>query len=207
LPGYLATRKFESDETSRKPASRKRAVIRTWLEFSSPRTPFLASDRHFSEYPTTHPSEIVWPASTAVLISCSMKWLRISLVIQIILATYFQAVLWFPLGSWNDQPGKRLITLLGEGHALAVLSFALAMLLPVLLFALSLWKRWVSLMWVGLMGYGVWAALQIQSWWIPWIFGIRSFSKERTRYFHLRMDTLHPTRCTSFSTCFSSQLS
>jgi len=26
-------------------------------------------------------------------------------------------------------------------------------------------------MWVGLLGYGVWAVLQIQSWWIPWIFG------------------------------------
>jgi hypothetical protein len=114
---------------------------------------------------------IVWPASTVVLVSCSMKWLRASLVTQIILAAYFQVVLWLPLGSWNDQPGKRLITLLSEGQALAVLGFALAMLLPVLLFALSLWKRWVWLMWVGLMSYGVWAALQIQSWWIPWIFG------------------------------------
>jgi hypothetical protein len=47
-----------------------------------------------------------------VLVSCPMKWLTVSLVIQIILAAYFQVVLWFPLGSWNDQPGKRLITLL-----------------------------------------------------------------------------------------------
>jgi hypothetical protein len=100
-----------------------------------------------------------------------MKFLRISLVIQIILAAYFQVVLWFPLGSWNDQPGKRLLTLLEEGQALPILGFALAVLLPVLLFALSLWKRWVWMMWVGLIGYGAWAALQIQSWWIPWIFG------------------------------------
>ena len=100
-----------------------------------------------------------------------MKWIRASLVLQIILAAYFQAILWFPLGSWNDQPGKRLMTLLGEGQALAVLGFALAMLLPVLLFALSMWKRWMGLIWLGLIGYGVWAVLQIQSWWIPWIFG------------------------------------
>src|SRR5579864_3106557 len=100
-----------------------------------------------------------------------MKWLRVSLVIQIILAAYFQAILWFPLGSWNDQPGKRLITLVGEGQALAVFGFALAMLLPVLLFALAYWRRWAWLMWTGLIGNGVWAALQIQSWWIPWIFG------------------------------------
>jgi len=100
-----------------------------------------------------------------------MKWIRVSLVLQIMLAAYFQAILWFPLGSWNDQPGKRLITLLGEGQALAVLGFALAMLLPVLLFALGIWKRWMGLIWLGLIGYGAWAVLQIQSWWIPWIFG------------------------------------
>jgi hypothetical protein len=100
-----------------------------------------------------------------------MKWIRASLVLQIILAAYFQAILWFPLGSWNDQPGKRLMTLLGEGQALAVLGFALAMLLPVLLFALGMWQRWIGLIWLGLIGYGAWAVLQIQSWWVPWIFG------------------------------------
>ena len=100
-----------------------------------------------------------------------MAWLRASLVTQIILAAYFQLVLWFPLGSWNDQPGKRLITLVGEGQVLAVLGFAIAMLLPVLLFALGVWKRWIVLIWLGLIGYGTWAVLQIQSWWIPWIFG------------------------------------
>ena len=100
-----------------------------------------------------------------------MKWIKVSLVLQIMLAAYFQAILWFPLGSWNDQPGKRLITLLGEGHALAVLGVALAMLLPVLLFALGIWKRWMGLIWLGLIGYGAWAVLQIQSWWIPWMFG------------------------------------
>jgi hypothetical protein len=100
-----------------------------------------------------------------------MKWLRVSLVIQVILAAYFQLILWFPLGSWNDQPGKRLITLLSEGQALTVLGFALAMLLPVLLFGLAFWKRWFWLIWLGLVGYAVWAVLQIQSWWIPWVFG------------------------------------
>ena len=36
---------------------------------------------------------------------------------------------------------------------------------------LAIRKRWVWLMWVGLIGYGIWAVLEIQSWWIPWIFG------------------------------------
>ena len=105
------------------------------------------------------------------LVSCSMKWLKASLVIQIILAVYFQVVVWFPLGPWNDQPGKRLIALLREGQASAELGFVLAMLLPVLLFARAIWKHWFWLMWVGLVGYGIWAVLEIQSWWIPWIFG------------------------------------
>ncbi len=54
---------------------------------------------------------------------------------------------------------------------MAALGFALTMLLPLLLFALALWRNWVWLMWIELIGYGVWAVLQIQSWWIPWIFG------------------------------------
>jgi hypothetical protein len=105
-----------------------------------------------------------------------MKSLRASLAIQIILAAYFQVILWFPLDPWNGQPGKRLITLLKEGQAFSVLGFALAMPLPVLLFALAIWKRWVWLVWVwlvwvGLIGSGFWVSMQIQSWWIPWIFG------------------------------------
>ncbi len=103
--------------------------------------------------------------------SRSMKWIRASFVIQIILAAYFQLILWLPLGSWNDQPGTRLVTVFGEGHAFGALGFAFAMLLPAALFALAYWRRWAWLMWVGLIGNGVWAALQVQSWWIPWIFG------------------------------------
>src|SRR5271169_1311222 len=117
-----------------------------------------------------------------MLVSCSVRWLRASLVTQIILATYFQMVVWFPLGSWNDQPGKRLISLLSEGQAVAVLGFAVIMLLPLLLFALALWKNWVWLMWIGLIGYGVWAVLQIQSWWLPWIFGADQRALNNQKY-------------------------
>jgi len=101
-----------------------------------------------------------------------MKWLKVSLVIQIILSSVcsgdslVSARFLEPINL-----GKRLITLLREGQASAELGFVLAMLLPVLLFALAIWKRWVWLMWVGLIGYGIWAVLEIQSWWIPWIFG------------------------------------
>lgn len=112
-------------------------------------------------------------SASVMLHSVQMKWLRFSLILQMILAFYFQAILWFPLGSWNDQPGKRLIVVVRDGpaSAAAAVAFAIAMALPVLLFALAVWKRWRWLMWVGLVGYGAWAVLQIQSWWLPWLFG------------------------------------
>ncbi len=107
--------------------------------------------------------------------------MRASLALQIVLAAYFEVVLWFPLGSWNDQPGKRLVALLGTGQAAAVFGFTLAMLLPVLLFTLAYCRRWAWLSWLALIGYGTWAALQIQSWWIPWMFGAdeRALSNQR----------------------------
>lgn len=101
-----------------------------------------------------------------------MGYLRASLVVQCVLAAYFQAIVWFPLGAFNDQPGKRLIEVVRSGEApLAAFIFAFVMLLPVLLFGLAYWRRWAWLMWVGVAGYGAWAGLQIQSWWVPYIFG------------------------------------
>ena len=103
-----------------------------------------------------------------------MPWLRASLVLQIFLALYFEMVAWFPLGAWNDQPGKRLIQSAAEGHAIAAIVFSALFLLPVLIFAIAFWKRLFWLMWFGLIGYCVWAFLQVQSWWIPWLFGADS---------------------------------
>lgn len=101
-----------------------------------------------------------------------MSYLKASLVVQFVLALYFQAIVWFPLGAWNDQPGKRLIEAVQSGETpVAAFGFSFVMLLPILLFALAYWRRWSWLMWLGLIGYGVWTVLQIQSWWIPYIFG------------------------------------
>jgi hypothetical protein len=107
-----------------------------------------------------------------MLCDIPMWYLRASLVVQLVLALYFEAIIWFPLGAWNDQPGKRLIEVVRTGDApLAALGFGLSMLLPISIFALAYWRRWAWLLWLGLFGYGVWAFLQIQSWWIPYIFG------------------------------------
>jgi hypothetical protein len=99
------------------------------------------------------------------------RWLRVSLVLQFILAAYFQLILWFRLGAWNDQPGERLSQMAGEGQAALAFGFAILMVLPLLLFVLAFWKGWTWLMWLGAVGYGIWSLLQIQSWWIPWFFG------------------------------------
>jgi hypothetical protein len=100
-----------------------------------------------------------------------MRWLKATLSLQIVLAVYFESILWFRIGAWNDQPGKRLIELVQQGQTAPALGFAGLVLIPLLLFILAFWNRWLWLMWAGLVGYAAWAALQIQSWWIPWIFG------------------------------------
>ena len=101
-----------------------------------------------------------------------MSYLKAALVVQFILASYFQAILWFPLGTWNDQPGERLLAVVKSGEApFAAFAFAFLMFLPSLLFALAYWKRWFWLLWFALLGNLVWFSMQLQSWWIPYIFG------------------------------------
>ena len=102
-----------------------------------------------------------------------MKYLHISLAAQFLLAIYFQMVNWFSLGSWNDQPGfVPMLSSLISGRMQWEDAGILGMfLLPFLLFALAYWRRWNWLMWVGAIGYSVWLYLQIQTWWIPYLFG------------------------------------
>jgi len=110
-----------------------------------------------------------------------VRWLRASLILQILLAAYFEAILWFPLGRWNDQPGKRLIQAVSEGQATAAIMWSIVFMLPLILYAVALSRRWAWLMWLGVCGYGTWCALELQSWWAPWIFGAdaRALHNER----------------------------
>jgi hypothetical protein len=101
-----------------------------------------------------------------------MIYLKAAVAVQFVLASYFQAVLWFSLGAWNDQPGERLLAVVRSGEApFAAFAFAFMMFLPTLLFALAYWKRWFWLIWLGLCGNFVWGMMQLQSWWIPYLFG------------------------------------
>lgn len=92
-----------------------------------------------------------------------------------LLAGYVWLALWIPLGNWNRQPGQRLLTALLAGRLpglddLAVLGLVT---LPAVLAGLA-WKRPLSrrpLLGAALAVDAVWLALQIQSWWIPYVFG------------------------------------
>ncbi len=102
-----------------------------------------------------------------------MNWLRASLFAQAILALYFQVIQWLPLGGWNYQPG---FTPFGveviHGRA-AWQDFLLlgAFTVPFLLFwfAYARGLRW--LMTLGILGYGIWLALQVKTWWVAYAFG------------------------------------
>jgi hypothetical protein len=112
-----------------------------------------------------------------------MECLKPALIAQFILASYFQAILWFPLGAWNDQPGERLLAVVKSGEApLAAITFASLILLPSLLFALAYWRRWLWLIWLCLCGNIVWLAMQIQSWWIPYVFGADARATQNQKF-------------------------
>jgi hypothetical protein len=102
-----------------------------------------------------------------------MKWLKASLFSQAILALYFQVIQWLPLGRWNSQPGftpfgVQVIHGNATGQDFLLLA---AFVMPFLVFwvAYSRGLRW--LMWLGVLGYGFWLALQIKTWWIAYAFG------------------------------------
>jgi hypothetical protein len=99
-----------------------------------------------------------------------ISYLRISLAAQLLLAIYFQMIIWFSLGLWNYQPG--FVPLLSSDKIkLGNIVMVNAYLLPFLIFSFAYWRQWKWLMWAGTIGYGVWLYLQFQTWWIPYLFG------------------------------------
>lgn len=102
-----------------------------------------------------------------------MKYLRISLATQFLLAAYFQVINWFPLGQWNCQTGfVPLLTSVTSGKvawgdigSVSVFSF------PFLAFIFAYWRRWTWVMWAGVFGYFCWFYLQFQTWWVAYLFG------------------------------------
>ena len=98
---------------------------------------------------------------------------RFALGWQIALAVYMQLITWLPLGRWNYQPccptgleQWRRGTLTGS-EALTSLAF----LLPAAIFWLGARRQWRWVMFLALVPLGIWLALQLWTWWPPYIVG------------------------------------
>jgi hypothetical protein len=101
-----------------------------------------------------------------------VNWLRVSLYAQALLAAYFQAVQWLPLGKWNYQPGfSPLLLQAGRGLTLQDVLLVGLFALPLAIFWLAFAKRLRWLMAIGLVFYSVWLALEIKTWWVSYALG------------------------------------
>src|ERR1035437_4038242 len=94
-------------------------------------------------------------------------WLHLSLTL------YIWLISWIPLGNWNRQREGTLLQALlgGRGIQAEDLGMLVFVTLPGVLFWLA-YKRgsfWVAL--PALTLDAVWLVMQIQSWWLPYIFG------------------------------------
>lgn len=100
-------------------------------------------------------------------------WTRTSLFIQGTLFAYYQIIEWVNLFPWND---------IRRGNGQASLDLIVAGVLGILI--MSTWRRlrWVMAVGVGL--YGLWAWLQIDSWWVPYFRGASpSWKRTHDRFF------------------------
>jgi hypothetical protein len=103
-------------------------------------------------------------------------WARRAVIWHGILAAYLWAISWFPLGNWNRQQDEPLLPQLLKDKGLHpddlfTLAFVTA---PLILFWLA-WRfrtRWLAL--CGLVVDVAWMWMQMQSWWIPYVFGARA---------------------------------
>ncbi len=98
---------------------------------------------------------------------------RTALIWQIALAAYMQLIAWVPLGRWNYQPccatGIEQLRrgTLSAGDALGTTAF----LLPAFMFWVGARRQWRWAMWLALGATTVWLALQLWTWWPPYLFG------------------------------------
>lgn len=94
-------------------------------------------------------------------------WLHCSL------AAYLWMVEAVPLGNWNRQRGERLLPALLNGSRVDTGDFfaLLFAALPAILFCVAYKQRRVPFAAVALGLDVVWFWMQIQSWWVPYIFG------------------------------------
>ena len=109
-----------------------------------------------------------------------MRWLRLSLFAQAILALYFQVIQWLPLGSWNYQPEHSGLTpfsnlplsvLAVQGRLTAQAALlVIGCVLPFAIFWFAYFRGLRWLMWMQVGFYSVWMAVEM-SWWVLYAIG------------------------------------
>lgn len=93
--------------------------------------------------------------------------------VHFLLSAYLWLIAWIPLGNWNRQRGGTFLTTLLAGRPIETADVGMLVFisLPAILFWVA-YKR--SSFWFGvgaLVADVIWLGLQIQSWWVPYIFG------------------------------------
>jgi hypothetical protein len=99
--------------------------------------------------------------------------MRLSAWLHCLLTGYLWLIAWIPLGNWNRQREGTLLSALLRGERIEAADWGLLVFvtLPSVLFWVA-YKR--NNFWSGIAALvvdTVWLAMQIQSWWIPYIFG------------------------------------
>lgn len=104
-----------------------------------------------------------WPFNGLATGNAADRAVRGAVRAQVLCAFYLQFIEWVPVFPWNDlSRGNQQETLDG---ILAVLQLALAA-------GFASRRRWV--MAPALAGYAAWLALQVYSWWKPYLLGGRT---------------------------------
>jgi hypothetical protein len=101
-----------------------------------------------------------WPLDNTSTSDTSGRAVGLAVAAQLLCASYLQVIEWVPLAPWNN---------VANGNQQEVLDVVLAVLQVAFALAFVYRLRWA--MALGVAGYGAWLALQLHSWWRPYLFG------------------------------------
>ena len=90
---------------------------------------------------------------------------------QVVLLAYLQVIEWVEMFPWND---------VRRGNGQEVLDVVIGVVMAA--FILATWRRWRLGIVLGLLFYVAWLVLQVQTFWVPYIFG----ASERWARIHAR---------------------
>ena len=99
--------------------------------------------------------------------------IKASLWTHWLLAIYLWLISFVSLGRWNAQHSPHLFAAMRAGHVLSAgeTGFFLFVTLPAILFTFARSFRSSALVWATLVFDLIWFAMQVQSWWVPYLFG------------------------------------